>query len=149
MECIQLMMERVSIDVEDCIESMKSKRKGENVKNLLRKLVEGMTKVSEGGAHLIQEVCNTFDLLEKLIGQVIAACKASKNHEKENRTDRITNRKKKMKETIKNKVEAKIKKDAVFQQEIEQAKRNLSEKIKYLDDISKSKLHVWLTFIGI
>jgi hypothetical protein len=50
-----------------------------------------------------------------------------------------------MEETIKSKVEAKIKKDDVFQQEIEKAQIHLSEKIKYLDGISKSKLHVWLT----
>jgi uncharacterized protein YpmS len=86
-----------------------------------------------------------FDLLIQLIGQVIAACKASTNRKQENLTERITNRKKKMEETIKSKVEAKIKKDDVFQQEIEKAQIHLSEKIKYLDGISKSKLHVWLT----
>ena len=42
-----------------------------------------------------------------------------------------------MEETIKSKVEAKIKKDDVFQQEIEKAQINLSEKIKYLDGISR------------
>jgi hypothetical protein len=145
MQCIQYRMEKVPLDVE----YVKSKWKDVNVKNFLRNLVERMTKLVEEGAHLTQEACDTFDRLTQLINQVIAACKASKKREKENLTDRNTDKKKEMEETIKSKVEAKIKKDNGLQQEIERAERNLCEKIKYLDDIRKSKLHVCMAFLRI
>jgi Fe2+ transport system protein B len=50
-------------------------------------------------------------------------------------------------EAIKGEEEAKKKKDDEFQQEIEQAERNVSEKKRYWEDTWKCKLGAWLAFL--
>jgi hypothetical protein len=134
---IQLNTGKMPRCVADCIEYLKSGDK-KGMKYLLQSSLDEIKQTTDDGAAISKEVCDAFDLLGQLIGQVIEALMTSlRDVNKKEITDEIGD------ETTRKQQENIYQ---LQQKKLEAAEENVKEKRKDLDDISKSKLGIWLSF---
>jgi hypothetical protein len=121
--------------VADCIEYLKSGDK-KGMKYLLQSSLDEIKQTADDGATISKEVCDAFDLLGQLIGQVIEALMTSLDVKRKEITDEIGD------ETTRKQQENIYK----LRKKLEAAEENVRGKRKDLDDIGKSKLGIWLSF---
>jgi chromosome segregation ATPase len=119
-----------------CMENLKNDdRKAK--KNSIRRRLDRIKQDIDDGATISKEVCDAFDKLSQLIGQVIEALMTSLDVKRKEITDEIGD------ETTRKQQENNYK---LQQKKLEAAEENVKEKRKDLDDIGKSKLGIWLSF---
>jgi hypothetical protein len=133
---IQLNTGKMPRCVADCIEYLKSGDK-KGMKYLLQSSLDEIKQTADDGATISKEVCDAFDLLGQLIGQVIEALMTSLDVKRKEITDEIGD------ETTRKQQENIYQ---LQQKKLEAAEENVKEKRKDLDDIGKSKLGIWLSF---
>jgi hypothetical protein len=150
MQRIQYKMERVLTEVKNCMEHTRRSEPVEedDPKKLLLKLLERIKKAATKGDKLIQEVCDVFDAMVKLVGQVICAITASKRAKKMDIKKIENQNEEKIKDLERVEADAEKKMEDKIEKEVEECKANLQEKAEYMDAIRKSNFIDLLHMVG-